>query len=450
MISQNVTEKIFDYLFTRGATYAEIYSEHTIKNQITLCSGQVSETLSGVDAGIGIRFLDGTGWQYLSSSDEREAALFHLLGDKEQERAVHPVRRETPTPGADGMDLSQKLALLRGCDTAGRGVSSQILSMRIKYMDIDQRVQIANSEGLCREDVRQKTNLMIQALAGRDGETVSLSRGFGARAGLEFYEQIEAGRQAEKIAQGACNLLGGVPCPTGVMPVVIANGFGGLFFHEACGHSLEAAAVCDGGSEFSDCLGRPVASGIVTLVDDGSMPGGLGSGDIDDEGVSTRKNVLIRDGILQTYLSDRASAERIGIKPNGSSRRESYRYAPSARMSNTYIAPGTTAPEAMVASVEEGLYVKSILGGSVNCLTGEFHFETTEAFLIRHGEITSPVKRAVLMGVGGEILKKIEMVGDDFQLGQGFCYAGSGTLFIGAGQPSIKVAGMFVTGDGPV
>ena len=251
----------------------------------------------------------------------------------------------------------------------------------------------------------------------------------------------------KKAAEGALNMLHAAPCPTGRMPVVIANGFGGLFFHEACGHSLEASAVADGASEFSGLLGQRVATDKVTLIDDGSMEGEWGSLHMDDEGNLTRRNVLIEKGILKGYMVDRFNGMKLGMEPTGSARRQNYRFMPTSRMTNTYIAPGEDSLEDMIASVERGIYVKSITAGSVNPETGAFNFNTAETYLIENGRIVKPVHGATLIGTGGDILKRVEMVGSDFELRQGFCYAASGAIYIGAGQPSVKISEMTVGGD---
>ena len=319
--------------------------------------------------------------------------------------------------------------------------------MSTLYTDMDQQVFIANTEGLCARDRRNKTRLYIAATAKDGGSTGNSYIGPGAMRGFEYYEMIRPEDWAKKAAEGALNMLHAAPCPTGRMPVVIANGFGGLFFHEACGHSLEASAVADGASEFSGLLGQRVATDKVTLIDDGSMEGEWGSLHMDDEGNLTRRNVLIEKGILKGYMVDRFNGMKLGMEPTGSARRQNYRFMPTSRMTNTYIAPGEDSLEDMIASVERGIYVKSINAGSVNPETGAFNFNTAETYLIENGRIVKPVHGATLIGTGGDILKRVEMVGSDFELRQGFCYAASGAIYIGAGQPSVKISEMTVGGD---
>ena len=346
-----------------------------------------------------------------------------------------------------GATLSEKAALLRRCNLAGFCADEHTCRMRSRYVDMDQSVFIANTEGLAATDRRLKTRLHITASAKDGDETQSSYTGPGAMDDFSFYEKIDPEAVAAQTAKRAAGLLHAVCCPTGRMPVVIANGFGGLFFHEACGHSLEASAVCGGASEFAGRIGQQVAAEKVSLIDDGSLPYEWGSLGIDDEGRPTQKNVLIENGILKGFLVDRWNGKKLDMEATGSARRQSYRFAPTSRMTNTYISPGTDSLEQMIASVDHGIYVRAINAGSVNPPTGEFNFNTSETFLIEHGEITKPVHSATLIGTGGGILRRVEMVGSDYALGQGFCYAGSGAIFIGAGQPSVKISEMTVGGD---
>ena len=232
------------------------------------------------------------------------------------------------------------------------------------------------------------------------------------------------------------------------MPVVIGNGFGGVIFHEACGHSLEASSVSKGLSVFSNKLGQQIANKAVTAIDDGTLPNEWGSNTIDDEGFKTRKNVLIKNGILNSYLIDQFNGRRMGAEQNGASRRQSYEFEPTSRMSNTYIAPGKYTPEEIIASVPLGLYAKSLGGGSVNPATGDFNFACEEAYIIRDGKVAELVKGATLIGTGAEVLMNIDMVGNDLKLAQGVCGASSGSIPVDVGQPTIRVKEITVGGQG--
>lgn len=492
MIKESTAEKILDYIASHGGDFGEVFCEDTDYTRLFMSGGSLSEALAGRESGTGIRIFEGNSCTYLSCAGCGEEQLFRLLkeswtpgkgcaaesktaeGFMEHAAGNSVARVPEKTSGLSkhcaektgeencgrkapasfpkprtGKTVSteEKLSLLSRCSRAGLAFDSRITRINARYTDSDQRVFIANTEGLSAFDRREKTRLHLTAFAEEGGEVRTSYIGPGAMRGFEFYEMNRPEDWAAQAAKGAVQMLHSIPCPTGRMPVVIANGFGGLFFHEACGHSLEACAVLDGASEFAGKLGLPVASEKVTLIDDGSLPSEWGSCLMDDEGVPAQKNVLIENGILKGYLTDRLSARRMNLTPTGSGRRQSYRFAPTSRMTNTYIAPGTDRLEDMISSIGQGIFVKSINAGSVNPSTGEFNFNTSETFLIENGRITRPVHSATLIGTGSGILRRVEMVGNDFKLGQGFCYAASGAIYIGAGQPAVKISEMTVGGD---
>lgn len=472
MISEALSGKILDYIMSHGGDFGEVFYEDRFYTQMNMIAenavsggGNPSGLSCGRESGTGIRIFQGNACLYFYTDGSDEADLFRLLKENWKSGSTAAVcsragaaagaaahigeKRAAETSAAQicGAALSDKAALLRRCNLAGFSADGRIVRMRSRYIDMDQQVLIANTEGICVTDRRLKTRLHITASAKDGSDTQSSYTGPGAMDDFSFYGKIDPEAAAAQTAKRAAGLLHAVCCPTGRMPVVIANGFGGLFFHEACGHSLEASAVCDGASEFAGKIGQQVASPKVSLTDDGSLAHEWGSLHIDDEGHPTQKNVLIENGILKGFMVDRWNGQKLGMAATGSSRRQSYRFAPTSRMTNTYIAPGTDSPEKMIASVERGLYVQAINAGSVNPPTGEFNFNTSETFLIEHGEITKPVHSATLIGTGGDILKRVEMVGSDYALGQGFCYAGSGAIYIGAGQPSVKISEMTIGGD---
>lgn len=230
------------------------------------------------------------------------------------------------------------------------------------------------------------------------------------------------------------------------MPVVINNGFGGVIFHEACGHSLEATSVAKENSVFANKIGEQIAAPQITAIDDGTIPQAWGSQNVDDEGIQTRRNVLIEEGVLKNYLVDRLNSRRMDSKPNGTGRRQSYKFSPTSRMSNTYIDNGSYTPEEIIAQTEEGLYAKYMGGGSVDPATGEFNFNVREGYLIKNGEIKKPVRGATLIGKGADILKKIDMVGNDLDFGQGMCGSMSGSIPTNVGQPTLRVSNLTVGG----
>ena len=455
MIKETTAEKILDYILSHGGDFGEVFYEDTSFTKLRMTGKEIETVSAGNETGTGIRIFQNGASLYFYTEGGEEETLFRLLkenwkGGKPQVGTFGFASQGRKYYGDQDLrqaGLPEKAALAERCNLAGLSVSDRISRMSTLYTDMDQQVFIANTEGLCARDRRNKTRLYIAATAKDGGSTGNSYIGPGAMRGFEYYEMIRPEDWAKKAAEGALNMLHAAPCPTGRMPVVIANGFGGLFFHEACGHSLEASAVADGASEFSGLLGQRVATDKVTLIDDGSMEGEWGSLHMDDEGNLTRRNVLIEKGILKGYMVDRFNGMKLGMEPTGSARRQNYRFMPTSRMTNTYIAPGEDSLEDMIASVERGIYVKSINAGSVNPETGAFNFNTAETYLIENGRIVKPVHGATLIGTGGDILKRVEMVGSDFELRQGFCYAASGAVYIGAGQPSVKISEMTVGGD---
>lgn len=455
MIKETTAEKILDYILSHGGDFGEVFYEDTSFTKLRMTGKEIETVSAGNETGTGIRIFQNGASLYFYTEGGEEETLFRLLkenwkgaGEKNGTFGfASQGRKHYGDQDLRQAGLPEKAALAEHCNLAGLSVSDRISRMSTLYTDMDQQVFIANTEGLCARDRRNKTRLYIAATAKDGGSTGNSYIGPGAMRGFEYYEMIRPEDWAKKAAEGALNMLHAAPCPTGRMPVVIANGFGGLFFHEACGHSLEASAVADGASEFSGLLGQRVATDKVTLIDDGSMEGEWGSLHMDDEGNLTRRNVLIEKGILKGYMVDRFNGMKLGMEPTGSARRQNYRFMPTSRMTNTYIAPGEDSLEDMIASVERGIYVKSINAGSVNPETGAFNFNTAETYLIENGRIVKPVHGATLIGSGGDILKRVEMVGSDFELRQGFCYAASGAIYIGAGQPSVKISEMTVGGD---
>lgn len=457
MISKEVINKILETAIDCGGDFAEVFAENKFNTVIVKENDKVDNGTVARDYGIGIRVIKGTDSVYTYTSNDTEENLIKITKEvcSLLKRGENPVCKPVTQLEKNllraekyfsQISYKQKINLIDQVIAAGKGYDAKVKRMWVRYLDQEQNVIIANSEGLYREDARNKTRMLINAYAEKDGDVQSGYIGPGAAKGFEFYDEIDPDAYGREAARSACAMAGADYCKAGQMSVVVDNGFGGLMFHEACGHSLEASCVAKGNSEFSGKLGEKVASDVVTLVDDGSIPNTWGGLRIDDEGIDTRKNVLIENGILKGYMIDRLGGKIMGMEPTGSGRRESYRFAPTSRMTNTYIAPGTSKSEEIIAQTEQGLFVKSISGGSVTPLTGAFNFAVAEAYEIVNGRIGKPVKGATLIGKGGEVLKKVDMVADNLRIDQGYCYAGSGSLFIGAGQPTVRISNMTVGG----
>ena len=344
------------------------------------------------------------------------------------------------------VQYEKKIAVLKTAYGGAKNYNNEISQVIANYSDKEQNVLIANTEGIYIKDTRIRTRLGVSAVASKDNENQTGFQGPGRHMGIEMFEKIDpeaAGIEAARIAH---TMLHAKNCPAGNMTVAIDNGFGGVIFHEACGHALEATAVAKGNSVFAGKLGQQIASSKVTAIDDGTIPNAWGSLNIDDEGNKTQKNVLIENGILKGYMIDTLNGRRMNMKSTGSSRRQSYKYQPTSRMTNTYIAAGTDKPDDIIKSIEDGLYAKKLGGGSVNPVTGEFNFSVQEGYLVKNGVIQEPVRGASLIGKGSDVLMDIDMVGDNLELAQGRCGSSSGNIPTNVGQPMIRVKKITVGG----
>ncbi len=459
MILKSVAEQALNEALRTGGDFAELFCEDRRSGAMGLVDGHVENASTVRRHGAGIRVYRGLNSVYVHTNDTGLSGLLAAarkaadavsgdgaVGDIHLVQSVagnlHPIRQMP-------MDVAgaRKAKLLREMDLAARAVSPEISQVRANLIYWDSDVLIANSEGLYTGDRRVYTRMACAAVAEGNGESQSGSASPGAMMGFELFEdRVDVVREAEKAARQAVTMLHAEPCPAGVMPVVIDGGFGGVIFHEACGHSLEAQAVAFGDSEFAGKLGQRIASPIVTAIDDGTIPGEWGSLNIDDEGTPTTRLTLIKDGVLVNYMVDRLNGRRMNMPVTGSSRRQDYTFAPTSRMRNTFIAPGSDDEAEIIATCGDGLYAKSMGGGSVNPVTGEFNFAVAEGYLIKDGRVDRPVRGATLIGKGAEVLKKIDRVGGNMWMAQGMCGASSGSIPTNVGQPMIRVTDMTVGG----
>ena len=311
---------------------------------------------------------------------------------------------------------------------------------------VDHSILVANSEGLYTTDRHIRTRMAVNAVASNGHENQSGSCAPGRGMGLEVFDLFRPEDIGREAARQAVVNLNASYCPAGKMTVAIENGFGGVIFHEACGHSLEATSVAIGASQMAGKLGQMIANPKVTAIDDGTIPNGWGSVNIDDEGNPTKRNVLIENGVLKSYMVDRLGSRRMGLPMTGNSRRQGYEYEPTSRMTNTFIDNGPDKNEDIIASIEYGLYAKEMGGGSVNPLTGAFNFSVREGYIVRNGKICEAVRGASLIGTGSQIIKDIDMVGQNLATGQGMCGSSSGSVPTDVGQPLIRVSEITVGG----
>ena len=451
MLSREIAEKVLGRCLITGGDFAEIFEEDTIDNSISMLNGYVENSVGGRSYGIGIRIFKGLKSVYAYTNNNSLSSLLNVaekaalaLGDLKEEKSIVINKKEIITINPiiimpSTIDVNKKIGVMKLAYNAAKGYHNEISKVSVSYMDKEQNILIANTEGLYTEDKRVRTRLYINAIASANGENQTGGEGPGRHMGFETFNYIDPEYYGREAAKSAHTMLHAKDCPAGKMTVAIDNGFGGVIFHEACGHSLEATSVAKGNSVFTGKLGQQIASSKVTAIDDGTIPNAWGSLNIDDEGNPTRKNVLIENGILKSYMIDKLNGRRMGMESTGSGRRQSYKFAPTSRMTNTYIANGDDSPEDIIKSISDGLYAKKMGGGSVNPVTGEFNFAVSEGYIVKNGVIQEPVRGASLIGKGSDVLMDIDMVGNNMSQGQGMCGSVSGSIPTNVGQPMIRV-----------
>jgi TldD protein len=332
-------------------------------------------------------------------------------------------------------------------DAAARDHSPHVKQVQTSFGHLRRQVWIYNSEGVWAEDDRNIIEFRASVVAERDGVLQRIVSGIGGQMGLELLEDKDPVALATEAAQSAVQMLDSKPAPAGEMTVVITNGWGGVLFHEACGHAMEADFITKGTSAYTGLQGQQVANPIITAVDDGTIPGRRGSFRFDDEGTPASRTVLIENGVLKEYMWDLTEARRVGHHSTGNGRRQTFRHMPMPRMTNTFIAAGPHDPEEIVRSVDKGIYVKRLGGGQADIARGDFVFSVTEGYLIENGKLTAPIRGATLVGNGPAVLKQIDMVGTDWALDQGMGMCGKfQSARTSVGQPTVRIPKLTVGG----
>ena len=458
MISREICQRVLHKAVSTGADYAEIFAENTVNHSINMIASKVDSVKDAVIAGAAVRVYKGMRSVMATTVDTSESGLLRCaekaaeaLGQGEaqidivlRERLfgdIHPIKIVPAT-----VTNKEKVAVLKDGYFAAKDYDACITQVTGTLLDVDHNILIASTEGLYTQDRQIRTRISISAVADKGQGTQTGGFNPGRRMGMEMFDLIDPKAVGTRAAKQAVTMAGAGYCPAGVMPVAIDNGFGGVIFHEACGHSLEASSVAYGQSQFAGKLGQKIANEKVTAIDDGTIPNAWGSINIDDEGTPAQRNVLIEKGVLKSYMIDKFNGRRMGMASTGNARRQSYAYTPTSRMTNTYIAAGDDKNEDIIASIEYGLYAASMGGGSVNPVTGEFNFSVNEGYMIRNGKICEPVRGASLVGKGSEILQNIDMVGTDMDQAQGMCGSSSGSVPTNVGQPLIRVSTITVGG----
>lgn len=457
MLDKNIATDVLHEALANGADFADIYVERKNVQNLSFNSSKVKDIQSGTDFGIGVRLIYGKQYLYGYTNSAKKEDLLELTrtlaaqGKSNQNRSfTHAFKTvEYPMIGSfedQSVPLDEKVAKLKELDKLVRAQGEHIAQVDIGLVQYTKQVEIFDSEGLYATESRPYCRMAASAVA-KDGELqTSGSWNPGARGGFDFVQNLDMKWIAQYLGEKTKTILYADPCPAGNKPVVIDNGFGGVIFHEACGHLLETTSVQKKASVFWDKKDELIAHEALSAVDDGTIDNLWGSLSIDDEGMATQKTQLIKNGKLVNFLSDRMGEIKTGHKRTGSARRQSYKFAPASRMRNTFIEPGPHKIEELIASMDDGIYAKSMGGGSVNPGTGEFNFAVEEGYLVKNGKIEKPVKGATLIGKGEDIMKRISMVGDNLEYAAGMCGSVSGSVPVTVGQPAVKVDEILVGG----
>ena len=460
LVDDALVARVLHRALATGGDFAEIFAEDRRGSAVTLDDGRIEDLSSGRERGAGVRVVVGntTGFAHTADLSEKgllaaaEAASGAARGGGGDAHQVPLSRRQADSPSpADVLPASvakaDKVELVRKADAAARAAGGPVRQVSATYGDSRRQVLVANSEGLLATDDQVRVRFAVSVVASGDTGMQTGSESVGATMGFELFDDHDVAELARSAAGRALLKLQARPAPSGTMPVVIKRGSGGVLFHEACGHGLEADHIAKAVSVFAGRVGEQVASPMVTLVDDGTMSHQWGALAVDDEGHPTSRNVLIDNGVLTDYMWDWLRARKEGRPGPANGRRQSYQHLPMVRMTNTFLLNGGEEPDEIVRQTPYGIYVAQLGGGQVNTTTGDFVFGMTEAYLIEDGKLTSPIRDANLIGNGPQALLDIDVVGNDFAMGRpGTCGKQGQGVPVGMGQPTLRVRALTVGG----
>jgi TldD protein len=458
LIDPELAARVLERALSRGGDFAELYAEARQGFALSLDDGRVERPRGGRERGVCVRVVQGDSTYYGHVDGTAEVDVMRVAGS-----VAEAVRGNARRPTAllslwsanghpvasrpEDVDATRKADLLRSCDERARSAGAEVTQVRIGYTEARRQVEIYGSDGRAAADDRTRVRLTAQVVARREDR---VETGTDTRGGHVGYELLEENPEevAERAAERALTLLDAVDAPSGRLPVVVGNGFGGVLLHEAVGHGLEADAVQKRASVYAGKLGEQLAADFVTAYDDGSRRNEWGSDGIDDEGTPTRRTAIIEDGRLTSYLYDLLRARRDGVESTGNGRRESFRQLPIPRMTNTFFAPGAATPDELIGEVDRGLYAVSFGGGQVEPATGDFVFGVSEGYLIEGGKVTAPVRGATLVGNGLEALRSIDGLADDLEIATGVCGKEGQSVPAGVGQPHVRLRELTIGGTG--
>ncbi len=460
MIEEAVISRVLGQALRTGGDFAEVFVEDKRSSSGRFDDGKVEELGSGRDRGAGIRVVVGetTGFAHTADLSETgllaaaEAAAGAARGGGGGVRVVELSRVDTSSQPVgtrpEEVAKATKVELLQRADAVARSAGGgAVKQVSASYGDSRRRILVANSDGLLASDDQTRTLFVVGVVAAGDAGMQTGRRSIGHTMGFELFDRYQVEDLAREAAEQALTKLQARPAPSGALPVVIGKGGGGVLFHEACGHGLEADHIQKNVSVFAGRVGQLVASPLVTIIDDGTIANEWGTFAIDDEGTPAQRNILIQDGVLTDYMWDQIRARKEGRALSGNGRRQSYKHLPMVRMTNTVLTNGDTAPEDIIADTPNGVYVAHLGGGQVNTATGDFVFGMTEAYLIEDGKITEPLREGNLIGNGPKVLEMIDAVGNDFEMGPpGTCGKDGQGVPVGDGVPTLRVTSLTVGG----
>lgn len=464
MIDVEILEDVIAEGNRLGGSFVEVFFEDRESTQITVDDSKVEGVSSGRSRGAGIRVMHGetTGFAHTAdlSRDGLIAAVTAAAAAGSSPSNGGRVALDRSGSSAAAMDDEEgriatptKVEYLLRADEAARAAriedqrsDEQVVQVGVSLAELRRRIQIANSDGLLVSDDVRRTRLAVQCVAKGDAGLQTGTEAPGRTVGIDYFDLFPPEETAQRASQRALHMLRAQPAPSGKLPVVLARGAGGVLFHEACGHGLEADIIERGASVFKDRIGQLVAAPGLTLIDDGTELNEWGTSAFDDEGTPAQRTTLIENGVLTDYMWDRIRSRRAERPRTGNGRRETYECLPMVRMTNTYVLNGESTPEDIISSTQHGIYCVQLGGGQVDTATGDFVFGITEAYMIENGRITHPIKAAQLIGNGPAVLQRIDAIGNDFATWAGTCGKDGQGVPVSSGQPTLRVSELTVGG----
>lgn len=456
---------ILNHALARGGNLAELFFEDTAATRILFEDRKVDQVIDGTDRGVGMRVIFDNRSVQGYTTDLSQASLEKLAQalaaavtasnvkpyqaprDWRTPRQPADIAAYKPEKPARALSLAQRIEYVRRADSSARKELPQARQVTAALIDSIRKILVINSDGLVSPDTKHYLQMFVQVVGEKDGRVESAYESDGGYVGVEFFDETTPESIGQEAARRVRTLLDAKPAPAGTLTVVLAAEAGGTMIHEAVGHGLEADLACNGLSVYQNKVGQQVASPLITVLDDGTMPARRGSYTYDDEGTPSQRNVLIENGVLKGYMVDRISAMKFDLMATGNGRRESFRHKPIVRMTNTYIAPGKDDPKKILEDTPKGIYVKAMGGGQVNTVTGDFVFAVTEGYLIENGKLGAPIRGATLVGNGPKVLSIVDRVGNDLGFSTGTCGKDGQGAPVTDAQPTLRIPELTVGGE---